>query len=229
MANILAFDTATNACSAALVYEGQVVSECQIAPRQHDKLLLLMIESLLKRCCCTLSSLDVIAFGAGPGSFMGTRLALGMAQGLAFGANLTVLPISTLRVLAQSVKVEPGDYLLSGWDARMESIYWGEYQLSETGVVMTALADTLSSPSAIALNESTRYTAVGNAWSVYGESLPKSTLDCITDMKTDIYPEALAMIPIAQYEFSANQAIDPIHAHPHYLRNQVVHTNVSGK
>lgn len=89
MVNILAFDTATNACSVAIQYNDEIVSDFQIAPRKHDVLLLPMIETLLKKVGCQLQELDVVAYGAGPGSFMGVRLALGVAQGLAFGGQST--------------------------------------------------------------------------------------------------------------------------------------------
>lgn len=111
----------------------------------------------------------------------------------------------------------------------MDGVYWGEYEVAESGIVRPVQPDQLSSPQAIAVDGSRRYTAVGNAWSVYRDDLSSELFECITDLQTDRYPEALAMLPIAQFEFVANQALDPIHARPHYLRNHVVHINTSGQ
>lgn len=101
-ANILAFDTATNACTVALQVGAKVYARHEIAPSQHAKLLLPLINDLLSEAKINLSDLNAVAFGCGPGSFMGVRLATATAQGLAFGLNIPLISISTLQILAQT-------------------------------------------------------------------------------------------------------------------------------
>lgn len=99
---LLALDTSTEACSAALFIDGEIRQRFEITPKAHTKLLLPMIESLLAEAELKLSQLDALAFGCGPGSFTGLRIATGVVQGLAFGADLPIVPVSTLAALAQN-------------------------------------------------------------------------------------------------------------------------------
>ena len=123
MSIILALDCATDACSVALWSDGKQDECFDVVPRRHSDLILPMVDQLLIKASIALTEIDVIAFTAGPGSFMGVRLTTGVAQGLAFGARCPVIPVSTLQVLAQSayqaIKVER---VLAGWDARMGRI-----------------------------------------------------------------------------------------------------------
>ncbi len=132
MAKILAVDTSTEACSAALLLGEKIDERFEIAPRRHTSLILPMVEDLLNEQSMRLTDLDAIAFGQGPGSFMGLRIAVGVAQGLAFGANLPVVPVSSLQALAQAAYWKTScKTILAGWDARMQAIYWGAYVLRE--------------------------------------------------------------------------------------------------
>ncbi|GAB4353090.1 MAG: hypothetical protein Kow0060_03270 [Methylohalobius crimeensis] len=126
---ILAIETATEACSAALYLDGVVEERFQVAPRRHTHLILPMAEALLAEAGLTLSALDGLAFGRGPGSFTGLRIAAGVIQGLAFGADLPVVPVSTLAALAWQVFDEgAADCALAALDARMGEVYWGIYR-----------------------------------------------------------------------------------------------------
>ncbi len=135
MPRILAIETATQACSAALLLDnGEVLSRLELAPRRHTALILPFIDALLSEAGIALNALDAVAFGVGPGSFMGLRLATSVAQGLAFGADLPVVPISSLRALAQValLALPQENKVLAGWDARMGEIYWGLYKREST-------------------------------------------------------------------------------------------------
>ena len=122
---ILALDTSTEACSAALLIDTEIHQRYEVAPREHGALILPMIETLLSEAGCAPTQLDALAFGRGPGAFVGVRIATGVAQGIAFAADLPVIPVSSLAAMAQSV--EHGN-VYSAIDARMNEVYWGAYR-----------------------------------------------------------------------------------------------------
>ncbi|OGT43396.1 MAG: tRNA (adenosine(37)-N6)-threonylcarbamoyltransferase complex dimerization subunit type 1 TsaB [Gammaproteobacteria bacterium RIFCSPHIGHO2_12_FULL_40_19] len=208
--NILAFDTATDACSAALLAGESVFSRFEIAPRQHAKLLLPMIQDLLQQAKIELSDLNVIAFGCGPGSFMGVRLATGMAQGLAFGLQIPVIPISTLQVIAQAAHEKThAQKIVAGWDARMHEIYWGFYARDDHGLMQPQQTDALCTLEKI---DKAAFSAVGStfAGNVFSD---------------DTYPDSKAMLAIALSKYRHNEVVSPENVHPHYVRHHVVHNH----
>ncbi|MCR8722048.1 tRNA (adenosine(37)-N6)-threonylcarbamoyltransferase complex dimerization subunit type 1 TsaB, partial [Pseudomonas syringae] len=129
MTTLLALDTATEACSVALLHDGKVLSHYEVIPRLHAQRLLPMIKELLAEAGVAMSALDAIAFGRGPGAFTGVRIAIGVVQGLAFALERPVLPVSNLAVLAQRAFREHGvSQVASAIDARMDEVYWGCYR-----------------------------------------------------------------------------------------------------
>nr|VFK07335.1 MAG: tRNA threonylcarbamoyl adenosine modification protein YeaZ [Candidatus Kentron sp. FM] len=131
---ILAIDTATDACSVALHLDGDYREIHELAPRRHAEILLPRIRTLLSEAALSLRDLDALAFGRGPGAFTGVRIATGVIQGLAFGADLPVVPISSLHALAQGAWRERGEgNVLAAFDARMGEVYWGAYRLDAAG------------------------------------------------------------------------------------------------
>lgn len=208
MTVLLAIETATQSCSAALLYEGEVHERFEIAPRRHSDLLLPMIESLLDTHGVRKAELEAIALSAGPGSFMGTRLAYGVAQGLAYALSIDVIPVSTLQILAQTAYETNGcERVMTGWDARMGEVYWGHYAVD--GGVMTALrADKLSKPADVAIDA--QATRVGNAWPLYWQYAYQ-----------DLYPRASALISLAKPLFDTGQTLSPLAVEPVYLREKV--------
>ena len=127
---ILAIDTSTEACSAALLIDGDLQGVYKLAPREHSLLILKMIDGLLSDAGITVSELDAIAFGRGPGSFMGLRIAAGVVQGIAYAHELPVIPVSTLKAIAQRASEETRhQHVLAAIDARMDEVYWAAYSL----------------------------------------------------------------------------------------------------
>ncbi|MFA0231771.1 tRNA (adenosine(37)-N6)-threonylcarbamoyltransferase complex dimerization subunit type 1 TsaB, partial [Vibrio sp. 10N.261.45.A7] len=127
-AKILAVDTATENCSVALVIGDQVFARSEEAPRDHTKKILPMVDEVLKEANVALTDLDAIAFGQGPGSFTGVRIGIGIAQGLAFGADLPMIGVSTLAAMAQGSYRKFGEtHVATAIDARMSEVYWARY------------------------------------------------------------------------------------------------------
>lgn len=226
MTTILALETATNACTAALQVGQKQYVRFEITPRQHARKLLPMIQSLLDEANIARTQIEAVAFGSGPGSFMGVRLAVGMAQGLAFGVNCPVIAVSTLQTIAQTAyQATQATNILAGWDARMGEIYWGAYQCDKVGIMQPQIEDQLSAPSQIDILSEIPYIAAGNAWFVYEDSLTQITLD----QRFDCYPRSQAMLSIAQSKWQKGEMISPDAARPHYCRHHVAHTNPSSK
>lgn len=143
MTNILALDTSGSCCSIALLRNNsqesnrpEILSRVHTAPREHTQRILPMIDELLAESNLSLSRLDALAFGRGPGSFTGLRIALSVVQGLAYGADIPVIPVSTLQAIAQQAWrrgwASSGDCVLTALDARMSEVYMGAYQIPST-------------------------------------------------------------------------------------------------
>lgn len=215
--NTLTFDTSTNACSVALQTGNRIFSRFEIAPRMHATILLPMIQSILDESHCTLEKINVIGFAAGPGSFMGVRLATATAQGLAYGLQIPVVPVSTLQLLAQTALLKNQlTHVAAGWDARMHEIYWNEFEVNAQGIMQPKQEDVVCSPDCVDTASLHRLGSklVGNAWSQFQNT-----------QHLEIYPEACAMLPIVNTAFLNNRSIAAFSAEPHYVRHHVVHNH----
>lgn len=218
MSTFLAIETSTNACSAALLLGDRRYSRFVVAPREHSDRILSMISELIAEAGITLKNLDAIAFGQGPGSFLGTRIAAGVAQGLGFALDLPLLAVSSLQALAQRAVEEQGaTVVLPGWDARMNAMYWGHYALQD-GVLQPMQPDALVKPSDFVLPQ-TDVQLVGNAWAVYGSAFAE-VLPVLTEA-AQWYPDAQYLLPEAQRLFYAGLGVDALAAAPVYLRDPV--------
>lgn len=149
MSIILALDTSSDYCSVALSHNGQVDEIRKQAPRQHTQLLLPLVDEILARHQMPLSLVDAIAFGLGPGSFTGLRICFATVQGLAFGADIPVIGVSTLHAMAQSAQQldsesQPDSIYVPMLDARMGQVYWGAYQFADG--LMALQPDSLNDP-----------------------------------------------------------------------------------
>ncbi len=242
---ILALDTATEACSAALLCGDSVYARHEIAPRRHAELILSMVDGVLTEAGLGLNDLDAVAFGRGPGAFTGVRIAAGVTQGLALGAGLPVIPLSSLATLAQGaadkssgsgfgrpqdaprVGATDGTHhqpaaLLPAIDARMGEIYWGVYDVAQDGLVRSASAEQVTSPDAVQVPADKRIFGVGSGWGTYRARL-ESILDAqIIGIDPERYPLAKDMLPLAAGEYSAERYVSAEQALPVYLRDDVV-------
>jgi len=218
---ILSVDTATEACSAALNIDGEIHSIFELAPRVHTKLILSMVQNLIEQAGIEIADLDALAFGRGPGSFTGVRIATGVVHGLAFAADLPVIPISTLAAIAQSTYTDHSHAnVVAGLDARMGGIYWGCYQLAENGLMQLSGEEHVNSPGEIDLPEG-EWSAAGTAWGVYGAVLEQKLQGRLLGRYPDYLPHAASMAQLAAYEYQQGNLLDAAKAQPVYLRNDV--------
>ncbi|WP_241086263.1 tRNA (adenosine(37)-N6)-threonylcarbamoyltransferase complex dimerization subunit type 1 TsaB [Candidatus Vondammii sp. HM_W22] len=219
---LLAIETASEACSVALLIDGAVTERFRVQPRGHSELILPMMNELLAEAEVTLSGLDAMAFGQGPGSFTGVRIATGVIQGAAFAADLPVMPVSTLATLAQRCFREQGKCrLLPAFDAGMKEVYWGIYEVSDTGVVRQVVADEVSLPKAVTLPEGGDWHAVGSGWKSYGEQLCLLLGGSLASINPDLLCSAHDVAVLGAADFAVGQTVSAEQALPLYLRDKV--------
>ncbi len=227
MAKILSIETATDACSVALSDNGKIVELFELAAQSHTKKLLPMVESLLESDKTSLSEVDAIAYSAGPGSFTGLRIGIGVVQGLAFGANKPVIPVSTLLALAEmyyfdkkeQTGVIANEAVLVALDARMSEVYWGLFSgqacipkiLSEPAVIapkFVATADVLMQVDA---------PIVG-----IGSGCQYEDLQAVTaQYEVEVYPRAASIARLAEQYYLQGLQQSVFLAEPEYVRNTV--------
>ncbi|WP_415887247.1 tRNA (adenosine(37)-N6)-threonylcarbamoyltransferase complex dimerization subunit type 1 TsaB [Neptuniibacter sp. QD37_6] len=219
MSKILALDTSTDACSVALSLNGEIQEDFRIIPRQHTQQLLPMVQEMLANAQLAVTDLDAIAFGRGPGSFAGIRIATGVTQGLAYAADLPVLPVSTLAALALAASdKEQVSSVVAALDARMNEIYVASYQI-ESGELTTLLDEKVCAPSALSLAEGS-YFAVGSGWR-YIEDMSSDTQNAISVSEELYYPSAAHMLKLAEQDWAQGKAVAADKALPVYLRDEV--------
>ena len=219
---LLAIETATEACSAALSIDGEIQERFQVEPRRHSELILAMMEQLLADAGLTLNALDALAFGRGPGSFTGVRIATGVVQGAAFGADLPVVPVSTLAALAQRGFREYGaDRLLPAFDARMHELYWGCYRVDGTGLVSPEQEDRLARPQDLDPLKGTGWLGVGSGWGAYGEDLEVRLGGSLRSYESELLCSAWDVVLLGVAGFVEGKGVPAEQALPLYLRDRV--------
>ncbi|HEB80462.1 MAG TPA: tRNA (adenosine(37)-N6)-threonylcarbamoyltransferase complex dimerization subunit type 1 TsaB [Chromatiales bacterium] len=226
---LLAIETATEACSAALVHDGAVMERFVIAPREHARRILGMIEALLAEASFTLAGLDAIAFGRGPGAFTGVRIAAAVTQGLAFGADLPVIPVSTLHALAVGVRrVHGRGAVLAAFDARMGEVYWGAYR-GDTGVTMALVGDErVVAPEVVPLPDGMQWYGAGSGFDRYGERIAARLGPALAGVAAGCLPHARDVAAIGVEALRAGAGVPAEQALPVYLRDKVVTTRADG-
>lgn len=227
---ILAVDSTTEACSVALLDTNKphtIAEQYQLAPREHSQRLLPMVDQVLAGNNVDIKSLSAIAFAKGPGSFTGLRICLGLVQGLAYGANLPVIPVSSLQALAQTGLdtglVNEHDAVIASIDARMSEIYWCAYQ-SEQGIMMPLVSEYLTAPSDLVKPVGVGdFVGLGNGWQ-YREQIPGENNRLCHDQ---LLPRASAVAKIALQQFNNGETCTAEQAQPTYIRDQVAWKKLS--
>lgn len=217
---ILSLDTATENCSAALWIDGNVLRREIEAERGHAELILTLIDELLHEAGIALGNLDAIAFGRGPGSFTGVRLAASVTQGLAFGAGVPVVPVSDLQAVAQRVASK---HVLVCNDARMQEVYWACFEPGSDGLMLPMSIERVSKPSEVQLPRQwigLPIVAVGRGFAAY-TLLTDTLADQLTNIDPTLLPRADEIAVLAVAEVQAGRILPPEKAVPTYIRNDV--------
>jgi tRNA threonylcarbamoyladenosine biosynthesis protein TsaB len=223
--NILAIDTATEQCSVAIVTDDAAWSRVVPTARSHADMILPMIDELLTESGFTLAQIEGLAFGRGPGSFTGVRIAVSVIQGLALARQLTVVGISNLATVAQQAaqanNLSAGEKVLVCMDARMQEVYWALYEVDTDGFVRLVGVEQVSAPSTVDIEAASVALGVGTGWRAYPELRNK-----YASLRTDdsLLPRAIEIAQLSRNEFEAGRATTAANAQPVYLRDQVVST-----
>ncbi|WP_413738710.1 tRNA (adenosine(37)-N6)-threonylcarbamoyltransferase complex dimerization subunit type 1 TsaB [Sodalis sp. RH21] len=228
---ILALDTATEACSAALWIDGEISERFDICPREHTRRILPMVDSLLVEAGIGLTQLDALAYGRGPGSFTGVRIGIGIAQGLALGAGLPMMGISTLAALAQGAWRRTGiDRVLCAIDARMGEVYWAQYRRAGDGGWLGEESEKVIKPgqlAAIAGEFTGAWAYAGTGWETYPALIGHD--DIVLTAGDTLLPAARDMLPLAVRRWAEGGAQAVESTVPTYLRNEVAWKKLPGR
>jgi len=218
---ILAIETATEACSAALLIDGEIIDRFQVAPREHGNLILSMVDELLNEAGVKLQQMDALAFGRGPGSFTGVRMATGVIQGLAFAADLPVAPVSTLAALAhQALPQSEGKAVYAALDARMGEVYWCEYK-NVNGVLEAVSDECVIAPLKIQVEQGAKAIGIGHGWDTYANELTQLVNANELLIMQDALPRAREIAQLAVDMVNSGQTVSADNALPVYLRDNV--------
>jgi tRNA threonylcarbamoyladenosine biosynthesis protein TsaB len=217
---VLALDTSTEACSVALLLDGELRMRFKVTERSHADLVLPMVESLLDEAGVSLGALDGLAFGRGPGAFTGLRIASGVVQGLALGAGLPVAPVSSLAAVAEQVPAAPGEVVLVCNDARMGEVYWGHFCREADGGIVALAAESVSGPERAGVGVPNVRHAAGNAWPRFPQ-LAQRLAGAGVVLHEGIYPRADAVARLGARLLAAGRGVPPEAALPVYVRDDV--------
>ncbi|MEL7296606.1 MAG: tRNA (adenosine(37)-N6)-threonylcarbamoyltransferase complex dimerization subunit type 1 TsaB [Pseudomonadota bacterium] len=217
----LALETSTTMCAVGVSVDGQIHVDEIDEPRAHASQIMGQLERVLRSAAIELSAVTRVAFGRGPGSFTGVRIAVALAQGLAAGIDVPVLGVSSLRIMAQQaagLSRQPAPLLIAQ-DARLREVYAGRYALGEDGVVTALRSDTLLAPEQIVIDDGD--TLVGDAWQAMA-ALAARASDHAGVVLGAVSPNAGSLLQIAAAT-PPDQWCGAEEASAVYLRNQVAH------
>ena len=226
---LLAIDTSTEACSVALGVGAawRVTERRAVTARQHGELTLKFVDELLSEAGLRLTDLTAIAFGRGPGSFTGVRLASSIVQGLAYGSHRPVIPVSTLQALAwqafEGSEATPGEGVLVCNDARMGEVYTATFVHNDEGLPTPLSPERVCAPASVNFDavQAMRWRAVGRGFQVYAELATRAQERGCRSIDADLLPSARAVLALARVEALAGRALPAASAQPVYVRDDV--------
>jgi len=221
---LLALDTSSDACSVALQLDNSISATHVVEPKQHTRLLIPMLKDLLRDAGIDPGDLDAVVLGNGPGSFIGMRIAASVAQGLAFGSGLKIVPVSSMAAIAAEVmKIYSAAEVIVAQDARMNEAYLGIYRNDGKGIP-TAITDEVLQPiekiDGLAAANASELFAAGRAWEKYPAlwELNRAAISKIVDVH---YPKARYLLGLGVRAWQAGEAIEPENLAPAYIRSKV--------
>jgi len=221
--NLLAIDTSSVACSVALQIGGTITERHEELPREHTRLLVPMIEALLKESSVELTDLDAIVLGNGPGSFIGMRIAASVAQGLAFGAGLNIVPVSSLAAIAaQVLSMHEADDVVVTQDAHMNEVYLGMFRRGDDGLPVELVPERLHGQVLIEELElgGTVCVAAGFGWQRY-PGLLEANKELLAEVVAVPHPHAQYLLALGAAGLERGAAVAPQDVLPAYLRQKV--------
>lgn len=220
MKTILVLDTATEACSVALLHQNQTTFINELSPRTHTQRILPMVDELLSQAKIGLNQVDALAFGRGPGSFTGVRVGVSVAQGLALGANLPVIPISNLLAMAEEAYQTLGAKdVVALIDARMNEVYFAQYRRYQDGWQEVVVEQVCSPEKAIEqIQIENNPIVVGTGWNAYLQIFQEKLPLVVSEITL---PSAKFMLPLAEQSLAENNTQSALEIEPVYLRNEV--------
>lgn len=221
---LLAFETATEACSVAVHVDGEVHERFELAPRRHAELSLPWAEQLLAEAGIARSQLDAIALGRGPGAFTGVRLAIAIAQGIALALDRPLIPVSTLQALALRAPADQ-DRVLSSIDARMGEVYVAR-QVRVDGIWQQQGDEQVCAPDAVELPDGSRWFGVGTGFGAVDGLLATRLADQLDGVDAQALPRASDVLALAVPMYERGEVLAPERVEPAYLRNNVALTLV---
>ncbi|RJG42515.1 tRNA (adenosine(37)-N6)-threonylcarbamoyltransferase complex dimerization subunit type 1 TsaB [Motilimonas pumila] len=230
MTKFLAVDTSTEGCSVAVESADKRYANFQFSPREHTQRILPMVDEVLASAKLTLSDCDALVYGQGPGSFTGVRIGIGIAQGLAFGAELPMIGVSTLQAMAQQAREQQGaTSVLAAIDARMGEVYFGHYQDHGDGIMTLVGQEHVLTPEGVCemyANLAPAMTAVGTGWQAYPALLDHFA---ITEDVVVEFPAAEFMLPFAKNCWQRGETVSADKAQAIYLRDKVTWKKLPGR
>jgi tRNA threonylcarbamoyladenosine biosynthesis protein TsaB len=219
--NLLAIETSTDFCSIAASRGGLVVFRHEPAGKRQAEMILDMIDAVLAEARLAIEDLSGIAYGAGPGSFTGLRVACGVTQGLALARGIGVIGIGTLLALAEEAAEEPSsDRIVACLDAHMGEVYHAAYRKSGAAWE-EVLAPGVFKPESVPAVTGEGWTGCGSGFAAHGERMLARHAGCLRAVRPGIAPTARAVLRLALPHFVAGEAMDPATAVPVYLRDKV--------
>lgn len=235
--NLLALDTSSEGCSAALLANGEMTERFELAPRRHTRLLMPMVKELLAEKALVPADLDVLAFACGPGSFTGLRIATGVVQGLAWGLDIPVVPVSSLAAVALGaigeMNLAEGDSVAVAFDARMSEVYWGCFGC-QGGLPILLENERVCAPSAVTLAKPgepeslARWFGAGQGWALQAD-MPVDISQRMVSVNESIVPRAAWVARLATIEFEQGRVVSAEQAQPVYIRDEITWKKLPGR